>query len=190
MDEPRALRAVLLGSRHLHAGPAARQHFEIILVPARVGFVRPTLTFSKYERLLGLSDLVSGVLAVAATDRSNVTIDGMADEGQVKASIVSGNYFSVLGVGALVGRTLTEDDDRIEGGHPVTVISYGYWERRFGRSSDAIGKNIAIGRIPFTIIGITRASFSGRNVAGNPADFVLPMAVYMLVGMLELSNPV
>jgi predicted permease len=139
------------------------------------GFVRPTLTFSKYDRLCGLSDLFSGVLAVAATDRSNVTIDGVVDEGQLRASIVSGNYFSVLGVGASIGRTLTEDDDRIDGGQPVIVLSDGYWQRRFGRRADIVGRTITLNNTAFTIIGVAERGFSGEWV-GRLTDVWFPIS--------------
>ena len=87
---------------------------------------------------------------------------------------MSGSYFDVLGVSAILGRTFTADDDQA-GKALVAVISSGYWERRFGRDPAVIGKAIYLAKIPFTVIGITAPGFSGLNVAGGSADVVLPM---------------
>ena len=151
--------------------------------PQQLVFIRATnarrgtygyFSYPTFERFRDGNHTFAGMFAWDDS-HAMVTIDGQPEF--VNCDFVSGNYFDVLGARALVGRTLGSDDDQANS-KPVAVISYRYWERRFGRSSDAIGKNITIGRVPFTIIGITRASFSGRNVAGRPADFVLPMAVH------------
>lgn len=143
------------------------------------GFVRGSLTYSKFERLAPLTDVFSGLLAAASADRSNVTINGTGggiDEGQVRASLVTGNYFSLLGVNATVGRTLTEDDDRVEGGHPVTVISDGYWERKFARAEDVVGRTITLNSTTFTIVGVAQRGFSGEWV-GRLTDMWFPVAM-------------
>ena len=151
--------------------------------PQQLVFLRATnarggthgdFSYPAFERFRDGNDSFAGMFA---WDDSHVmvTIDGQPEF--VNCDFVSGNYFDVLGANAFLGRTLTPDDDR-PNSKPVTVISYPYWERRFGRSSAAIGKDITIGRIAFTIVGITRENFSGRNVAGRPADFVLPMTVH------------
>ena len=69
----------------------------------------------------------------------------------------SGRMFDVLGVSSFLGRTFTQADDARGGGPdgPVAVISYGFWQRRYGGATDVIGRRLTIERVPFTIIGIT-----------------------------------
>ena len=143
------------------------------------GFIRPNLTYAKAERLLGLTDVFSGITATASVDRSNVTIDGTGggvDEGQVRASIVTGNYFDVLGVNPAIGRTFTDEDDRAGGANPVTVISDGYRERRFGRAADVVGRTITLNSTTFTIVGVTQRGFSGEWV-GRLTDMWFPVSM-------------
>src|SRR5262249_476002 len=75
-----------------------------------------------------------------------------------------------------IGRTLTEDDDRIDGGQPVTVISDGYWQRRFGRRVDIVGRTITLNNTAFTIIGVADRGFSGEWV-GRLTDLWFPISM-------------
>ena len=78
----------------------------------------------------------------------------------------SGRIFEVLGVPAVLGRTFTAADDRRGGGPdgPVAVISYGFWQRRFGGAGDVIGRSLIVERVPFTIVGVTPPQFFGVDV--------------------------
>src|SRR2546427_3333900 len=73
----------------------------------------------------------------------------------------TGNFFDVLGVPAILGRTFGERDDQRGGGPdgPVAVISDRMWRARFGRAADVIGRTITIERAPFTIVGVTPPEF-------------------------------
>ncbi len=88
--------------------------------------------------------------------------------------IASGNYFSMLGVQAVIGRTFTSDEDRNPGEHPVTVLSHRFWQRRFGSDPDAVGRTVRLNGHPFTIIGIAPEEFIGTEVIVS-ADFWIPM---------------
>jgi predicted permease len=90
----------------------------------------------------------------------------------------SGGFFDVLGVPPMLGRTFTADDDRRGGGPdgPVAVISYAFWQRRFGGAGDAIGKSLALNGVPFTVVGVTPPSFSGPTV-GRSFDVVAPIGM-------------
>jgi predicted permease len=92
--------------------------------------------------------------------------------------------FDTLGVAPLVGRTFTEADDRSGGGAdgPVAVISYAFWQRRFGGAADAIGRQLTLERIPFTIIGVMPPDFFGPDV-GRRFDVALP------IGMVTTVHP-
>lgn len=73
----------------------------------------------------------------------------------------------------LAGRLLSEADDRVRGGHPVAVLSYGFWVERLGRRSDIVGRDVRIGSRPFTIVGIAAERFNGLEVGGT-VDLFLP----------------
>ena len=94
----------------------------------------------------------------------------------------SGSMFETLGVPAILGRTFTDLDDRRGGGPdgPVTVISYDFWQRRFGGAADAIGRTLNVERVAVTVIGVTPPGFFGPDV-GRTFDIVLPLGVEPLV---------
>jgi len=91
---------------------------------------------------------------------------------RVDAELVSGSYFPVLGVGAALGRTLTPDDDRIPGGHPVVMLSYGFWHARFASDSSLVGKTIGLNGHQFTVIGIAPRDFGGVELGYQPKLFI------------------
>ena len=100
----------------------------------------------------------------------------------VAGAYVSGDFFTTLGVPALLGRTFTSANDVRGGGPdgPVAVISYGMWQRRFGGDANVIGTSIVIERIPFTIIGVTPPEFFGAEV-GRTFDVALPLNANRLI---------
>ncbi len=103
--------------------------------------------------------------------RSSAT--AVAERGSVQ--LVSGEYFDVLGQRPQAGRLLTPDDNRVLDGHPVAIVSYGYWQRSLAGSSDAIGQTLAINGTPFTIVGITAPAFFGTTVSMRGADAWVPL---------------
>ena len=82
----------------------------------------------------------------------------------------------MLGVPAILGRTFTDADDRRGGGPdgPVAVISYSFWQRRFGGAADAIGRTLTLDRVPFTIVGVMPPDFFGLDV-GRAFDVAVPI---------------
>lgn len=95
---------------------------------------------------------------------------------QIKAQMVSGTYFSVLGVNAILGRALTPDDDVTPGGHPVVVASHSWWQRRFGGDASVVGTAITIDKTSYTIIGVAPKEFFGTTVGESP-DIWVPLAM-------------
>jgi predicted permease len=117
---------------------------------------------------LGFSD-VAAVNSIAKDVYGVVNMNGGSNDGEpIDAQLVSGSYFSTLGVKALLGRTLTDADDRIPGGHPVAVASYSWWERKFNGDPAAVGKTITIGSTVYTIIGVTPRGFFGTMIGQSP----------------------
>ena len=104
----------------------------------------------------------------------NVNVDGQAD--MARAQVVSGNYYSSLGVQPFLGRPITDNDDHAAA-TPVAVISDRYWERRFNRSREVIGKQINLNNIAFTIVGITPPEFTGTGQVGSSPDISVPLAL-------------
>jgi putative ABC transport system permease protein len=108
---------------------------------------------------------------------------------RVTGELVSGGFFQVLGVPAELGRTFTSEDDRLEGGHPVAMLGYGYWQSRFGADPSAIGRTLIVNGQPLTIVGVSRRGFAGLDI-GRPVQVWLPMAMQPQMGpsWLHLSD--
>lgn len=114
------------------------------------------------------SKSISGFLAMRGG--SMVQVPG----GKVACSLVSGSYFSVLGVGMQQGRGFRADEDLFDSPRPVVVVSHLYWQNHLGSDANAIGKQIRIEDVPFTIVGITDGDFSGTEP--EAIDLYVPMA--------------
>ena len=93
---------------------------------------------------------------------------------RVDAELVSGSYFPVLGVAAAIGRTLTPNDDRVPGGHPVAMLSYGFWQDRFSSDPSIVGKQIVTNGYTLTVIGVSQAGFDGVEL-GHKSKVFVPM---------------
>ena len=104
----------------------------------------------------------------------NVNADGQADVASGQA--VTGNYYAGLGVQALIGRTITDQDNHASA-PPVAVISYRYWQRRFSGDVAVVGKQINLNNISFTVIGVTSPGFDGTMQAGSTQDVTIPIAM-------------
>ncbi|HMC26396.1 MAG TPA: ABC transporter permease, partial [Verrucomicrobiae bacterium] len=106
-------------------------------------------------------------VAAFASVPLNVRIDGQP-EPMVPGQLISGSYLSLLGVNAVAGRNIAAEDDQVPGGHPVAMISYGYWQRRFARAPSAIGKVVQLNGTSFTIVGVAPPRFFGMEVGSAP----------------------
>jgi len=100
---------------------------------------------------------------------------GLGTRGErVFGEMVTGNYFSVLGVGASLGRTIQPTDDVSPGKHAVVVISDGLWKRSFASDPAIVGKTIQVNAYPFTIVGVTEPGFQG-SIVSLKMDLFLPV---------------
>jgi predicted permease len=96
-----------------------------------------------------------------------VSIDNRTE--RLQAEMVSGNFFSMLGVHAAVGRVFSsQEDDQTYQGHPVVVLGYDYWVSRFARDPAVVGKKILVNDYPMTIVGVSAAGFAGIDPAQSP----------------------
>jgi len=120
-----------------------------------------------YQEYQKRAEPLSEVLARRLVSTS-VSVDNQTE--RVDAELVSGNYFSMLGVPAAAGRVFnSEEDDRNYQGHPVVVLSYDYWHTRFNRDPGVVGKRMLVSNYPMTIVGVSAAGFAGIDPARSPA---------------------
>jgi putative ABC transport system permease protein len=115
-----------------------------------------------------------------AADRFNLSPTASSDI--VDGLWISGSMFEVLGVAPVIGRAIQDSDDVRGGGRDgaVAVISYDFWQRRFGGAPDVVGRTLTIERAPFTIVGVSPAGFFGPDV-GRAFDVAIPLATEPLV---------
>jgi putative ABC transport system permease protein len=131
----------------------------------------PSLTNPLWELIRERQQVFSDAFAWASPG-FDLTTGGEARTAQ--GLWVSGDFFKGLGVPALVGRTLSADDDRRGCTAPPAVLGYGFWQREYGGSGSAIGRTITLDGHPFDIVGVTPASFFGVEV-GRSFDVAVPL---------------
>ena len=123
------------------------------------------LSYPMYQKLRDQNQVFSGMFCTYPTVVSAL-FDGRSE--LIGADFVSGNYFPVLGIGAAAGRVFNASDDLIQGGHPLAVLSYGYWRARFASDPAIVGKKIVVNGRALTIIGVSRAGFDGVEPGRAP----------------------
>ncbi len=137
----------------------------------------PRFSYASYEYFRDHNQSFTELAAVrnGETRLSVRQTDAQANAAvRAQGHLVSGNYFSLLGVQALRGRMLTPEDDK-PGAQPAAVISNNYWEKELNSDPATVGKNIIINGTNFTIVGITPREFFGIRVR-RPPDFWMPIA--------------
>jgi predicted permease len=150
---------------------------ELILTAERAG-PRQVFSFaSSAFRALSESSALTG-LAAFRPWRFRTTVHGEPQLGN--GQLVSGNYFSLLGVSAALGRTLSPEDDRAAGASPVAVLGYGYWQRTFGADPGVIGQTIELQGYPFTVVGVSAPRFTGLE-PGKEVDITVPLTMQPVV---------
>lgn len=107
------------------------------------------------------------------------------------AQIVSGNYFTALGISAHVGRTFSAEEDRAPGANPVVVLSYAFWQRGFREDTHVVGRIIRVNGTAFTIIGVAPQEFTGTSVIPQVPDFWAPISMQgqLVPGQNWLNQP-
>lgn len=149
--------------------------------------LRKFSSFSRhtFNQLHAKQEVLSSVFAFAELSQLNVNVDGNSE--MAFGQVVSGDYFSGLGVQAERGRTIAASDD--EAANPVAVISYRYWERRFKSDPEVVGKVIKVNGATFTIVGITPEEFMGSLQVGQSPDISVPLSVAPLVQPEWFNQP-
>jgi predicted permease len=138
---------------------------------------REELTWSEFRQLQDLPNVFSSLMA-CQIEPEHVTIRaGTSEPEETLVQLVSSGYFSTLGVPALLGRTLSTDDDPAA---THAVISYDYWQRRFGGRSDVLGTTMTIRAGVFSVVGVAPPAFFGETVGQRP-DVWVPLTLQPVV---------
>ena len=115
------------------------------------------------------NNVFTGVVARFAV---SLSVSGEGSTERANGELVSGNYFEVFGVRPAIGRVFTGDDDRVPGGHPLVVLSHGYWTRHFGANSEILNKVLIVNGVSVTVVGVARDGFTGVQVGQTPDMFI------------------
>jgi predicted permease len=143
------------------------------------GGTRSLLAYSEFEYLRDHNEVFSGMLAADSTmPDAEVTLANSASGGgekqRVRIKLVSGGYFTTLGVKPAAGRFFADEVDRARGASPFAVVSYSFWKQRYGLSPAILGKTIQIHQTSFEIVGVAPPGFFGDTVGQSP-DFWVPI---------------
>jgi len=146
-----------------------------------------SFSYPIFEDIRAHAQAFSAVLAFADAERVNVGVSGEA--GMAQGQLVSGDFFSTLGVPASIGRTITPADDE-PGASPVATISYSCWLKRFGRDPQIVGKTVTVNGVTFTLVGVAASEFFGVQ-PGASIDIWLPLSAQPLVdpGWIAYATP-
>jgi putative ABC transport system permease protein len=150
--------------------------------PARLAMVYATsadspgdlfgLSHPNYADLRDRNAVFSSMLAVRPV---TLTLSGTDRPEALSGELVSGNYFSTLGVRLALGRTFLPEEDRTPGARPVVVLSHGLWQRRFNSDPQVIGRTVQLNRTAFTVVGVAPRGFRGLGTLGSPELWVPTM---------------
>jgi predicted permease len=142
-------------------------------------------SYQTYKSLREARTMFDGLLATwTVTKPVNVPAsetNGLSYAGRVRGEVVSGNYFTLLGVRALQGRLFTDADDRTPNAHPVAVIGEAFWKNQLAGDPNIVGRLIKLNGNPFDVIGIVPASFTGTNF-GKVTAFWAPLMMQAQFG--------
>jgi len=136
-------------------------------------------SYQMFRDLEKAQTVFTGIAAHVPTD-VNIAADNQTENG--RGLLVSGSYFPVLGLPAAAGRLLTPDDDKTAGESHVVVLSYAYWQRRFGLDPNAVGRTITVNGQAMTVVGVAARNFDSTTLGVKPL-------VYAPITMRGFSQP-
>lgn len=167
---------------------AVRNPVQLVMVgdPTRTGALSDgpgradLFAYPFFERFRARNQVFSDVYASGRCEHMDISLANGervgTDQDRIRGRFVSGNFFSLLGVHAVIGREFTEEEVRVPGSAPVVEISHGFWERTFGENPGAIGQKLVVNGFDFTIIGVMPPDFSG-DIVGAPTDIWFPVTM-------------
>jgi len=140
---------------------------------------RRLFAYHEFEWLRDHNQVFSGIFAVqSALSTHPIRVEGslQSETERASVSLVSGAYFSVLGVNAVLGRTFTAEADKSSDADPWAVISYSYWKNHYALDPAVVGRKLRIRQTSFDIIGVAPPGFSGETVGVSP-DVWVPLTI-------------
>jgi len=135
-----------------------------------------TVPFLSYPNYRDFRDRNSVLTELAAYGVIPASVGQKGSSQRMWGYIVTGNYFELLRVKPLAGRLFQPEDDKVRGGHPVVVLSYTGWQKRFGGDPQIVGAKIQVSGREFTVLGVTPKTFIGTELMISP-DVFFPMAM-------------
>jgi predicted permease len=140
--------------------------------------VNYAFSYPAFKSFENQTQVLAGALAFRKLPDVDVEMEGRSELAQ--GQVVSGDYFSVLGVRAILGRTILATDETAPGQNPVAVIGYDYWRTRFALDPGIVGKHVLLNNAPFTIIGVTSPEFYGVQ-PGERVGISIPLTMVAAV---------
>ena len=134
---------------------------------------RSSFSYPMYRDLRDRDTAFAGILGRSS---AGVRFTWQGTTESARAEVVTGGYFSTLGVGAAIGRTFTLDDDSRAGAHPVAVLAHSYWTAHMGASPTVLNQTVAVNGHPFVIVGVADSHFAGL-IQGDSPDVFLPASM-------------
>ena len=155
--------------------PGAHRQEEMVVITTTHGNqMWDTVSLPDLRDLDQFKEAFAGVIGSQVTPAC-LTIDNRSE--WIYGQIATANFFQVLGVPPILGRTFLPDEDRKPGGNAVLVLSEAFWQRRFLGDPSVIGRTVGINQNPFTIIGVVPAAFHG-TMSGLMCDFWAPLSMH------------
>ncbi len=147
-------------------------------------FRSTVFSYPDYVDYRDQNEVFSDLFAFTQTD---VKFGGGEQSDKIGIELVSGNYFDALGVAAAQGRVIRDEDNRAEDAHPVAVISYSCWHRRFGGQRGVVGQTLLLNGASYTVIGVAPAGFTGIRLE-TPAEAWAPLMMRRQLLSATTSN--
>jgi predicted permease len=140
----------------------------------QTNFDKLGMSFPNFEDYRRQNEVLTDVVAWLTLP---VTWSGGAEPRQVQASLVSANYFDVLGLVPAAGRFFFRDEDTKPNSNTVAVISYALWTNKFGSDPSVVGKTVILNATPYTVIGIAPRGFKGAISIGSSEQVWIPTSM-------------
>ena len=156
--------------------PLPVPHPEQLVRPLEVTEDRGDTGNLSYPDFVDYRNQSNSFQGLSAEDMVGVAFDAQEQNDVIWGQLVSGNYFDVVQVKPFMGRAFAPEEDGAPGGHPVVVIGYSLWQRRFGGDQNIVGKTVRLNNHQFQVIGVAPESFRGTKF-GLSMDFWAPMAM-------------
>ncbi len=147
----------------------------VVLLPRHIsGGLIDTMSYPEARELAEHKELFAGVVA---SQYGPLSLHAGQEPEWVWGQMVTANFFDVLGVRPLLGRTFLPDEESVPGGHPVVVLSHAFWQRRFQGETNIIGRKITLNRHAFTVVGVAATDFRG-TMGGLSFDLWAPLMMH------------